>query len=95
MNPSCPTSNNYIGINEPYEYVEDIYYCIKNSGINIFVNKNNKQELLGHTDGYQTRPTYQVSGGVFVIENDRHYLVRGSAYKINDKNYILDEYSIE
>ena len=38
------------------------------------------------TDGYQTRPTYEVSGGVFVVENDKHYLVRGSAYKINDKN---------
>jgi hypothetical protein len=101
MNPACPTSNNNIpyflcdNTEDEYEFIEDIYYKIKYSGVNIFLNKNEKRYLLGQTDGYQTRPTCRVSGGVFVVENDKHYLVRGSAYKINDKNYIMSSYSIE
>ena len=103
MNPECPTSNNNIThlpydnieVEDEYEFIEDIYYKIKYSGVNIFLNKNEKRYLLGQTDGYQTRPTYRVLGGVFVVKNDKHYLVRGSAYKINDKNYIMSSYSIE
>ena len=99
MNPPCPTSNNNTThlqyVNTEDEFIEDIYYKIKYSGVNIFVNKNDKRYLIGRTDGYQTRPTYRVSGGVFVVKNDKHYLVRGSAYKINDKTYIMSSYSIE
>ncbi len=93
MNPSCPTSNN--NIFEPYEYIKDIYYDIKSSGVNVFINNNNKKKLLGQTDGYQTRPTHRVSGGVFIASNEKKILIRGSAFKINNNNYILDKYSLE
>ena len=45
MNPACPTSNNNIpyfpcdNTEDEYEFIEDIYYKIKYSGVNIFLNK--------------------------------------------------------
>ena len=90
MNPKCP-STNIDNISEPYEFIEDIYYEIKSEGINFYNIENNNLVLYGVSSNSQTRPTYLVSGGIILKNNN---VIRGSAYKINEFNFILDNFTI-
>ena len=92
MIPQCPSTNiNLNNIPEPYEFIEDIYYEIKSEGVNFYNVENNNLVLYGVSSNLQTRPTYRVSGGI-ILENSN--VIRGSAYKINDFNFILDNFTI-
>lgn len=93
MIPQCPSTNISLNnIPEPYNLIEDIYYDIKTKDVNFYKLKNNNLVLYGKSSDYQTRPTHRVSGGVILQNN--HNVLRGSAYKINEFNYILVNFTI-
>ena len=92
MIPQCPSTNiSFNNIPEPYNLIDDIYYDIKTKDVNFYNIENNILVLYGISSSFQTRPTYRVSGGVILQNND---VLRGSAYKIDKFNYILVNYTI-
>ena len=94
MIPQCPSTNISLNnIPEPYNLIEDIYSDIKTKDVNFYKVENDNLVLFGKSSNYQTRPTYRVSGGI--ILQDTNNVLRGSAYKINEYNYILVNYTIE
>jgi hypothetical protein len=92
MIPQCPSTNISLNnIPEPYNLIEDIYYEIKSEDVNFYNIENNILVLYGKSSNLQTRPTYRVRGGIILKNNN---VIRGSAYKIDEFNYILVNYTI-
>ena len=93
MIPQCPSANISLdNIPETYNFIEDIYYEINTKDVNFYKVENDKLVLYGKSSDYQTRPTDRVRGGVILQNN--HNVLRGSAYKIDEFNYILINFTI-
>ena len=91
MIPQCPSTKISLNnIPEHYNLIEDIYYDIKTKDVNFYKFENNNLVLYGISSNYQTRPTYRVRGGIILQDNK---VLRGSAYKINEFNYILNDFT--